>query len=74
MQIHQFTGPTLKRRSEIESRSLRADRPGLTARDQYLAQFLHSSARYLPAEGDCQSGDLDWAGYAFETRTTRGFR
>lgn len=41
---------------------------------QYLTQFLHGSARYLLAENDFLSEDLNWAGYAFETRTTRGFR
>ncbi|AJR23033.1 hypothetical protein TZ53_03870 [Sphingobium sp. YBL2] len=41
---------------------------------QYLTQFLHGSARYLLAEDDFLSEDLDWAGYAFETHTTRGFR
>lgn len=67
-------GPTLRRRSAIESQSLCADRPVLAARDQYLTQFLHGSARYLPAEDDFLSENLDWSGYAFETRTTCGFR
>lgn len=41
---------------------------------QYLTQFLQGSSRYLLAEDDFLSEDLDWAGFAFETRTTRGSR
>ncbi|MED5547298.1 MAG: hypothetical protein VYD90_18860 [Pseudomonadota bacterium] len=46
----------------------------VSAADQYLTQFLHGSARCLLAEDDFLSEDLDWAGYALETRTTRRFR
>lgn len=41
---------------------------------QFLVQFLHGDARYLIAEDDLIGPDLEWAGFAFEQRTTNGFR
>ncbi len=39
-----------------------------------MTQFLQGSPRYLLAENDFLSEDLDWAVYVFATRTTRGSR
>lgn len=41
---------------------------------QYLVQFIKGGARYLLADDDFVGLDLEWAGFAFEQRTTRGFR
>lgn len=41
---------------------------------QYLVQFLESSARYLLADDAFLDEDLEWAGFRFAQRTTRGFR
>jgi hypothetical protein len=54
------------------------DLPGDAARminRQYLVQHLNSlSVRYLMADDEHLPEDLVWAGYAFEQRTTHGFR
>lgn len=42
---------------------------------RYLVQHQNSlSVRYLIADDDYLAGDLEWAGYRHEQRTTRGFR
>lgn len=41
---------------------------------QYLTQFLHGDARYMLADDDFIPGDLDWAGFVFDRKTTHGFR
>jgi hypothetical protein len=35
---------------------------------------LHGSARYMLANDDFIPTDLKWAGYAFDKKTTNGFR
>lgn len=41
---------------------------------RYLVQLLHGDARYLLADDPYLEPDLKWAGFAFEQRTSRGFR
>ena len=41
---------------------------------QYLTQFLHGDARYMLADDDFIATDLDWAGFVFDQKTTRGSR
>jgi len=41
---------------------------------QYLTQFLHGDARYMLAADDFILGDLEWAGFVFDKKTTHGFR
>ncbi|WP_158213716.1 DUF4238 domain-containing protein [Sphingopyxis witflariensis] len=41
---------------------------------QYLTQFLHGDARYMLAHDEFIPADLEWAGFVFEKKTTRGFR
>jgi hypothetical protein len=53
------------------------DVPGEIARvanRQYLVQFLKGGARYMLADDGFLAEDLEWAGFAFAQRTTRGFR
>ncbi|MDB5576615.1 MAG: hypothetical protein JWR80_1791 [Bradyrhizobium sp.] len=40
----------------------------------FLVQLLHGDARYMLADDAFLEPDLDWAGFRFEQRTTRGFR
>ncbi|PYE92716.1 uncharacterized protein DUF4238 [Rhizobium sp. PP-F2F-G38] len=44
------------------------------ANQRYLIQLLQADARYLIADDDFLSADLNWAGFSFEQKTTRGFR
>ncbi|MCW1432156.1 DUF4238 domain-containing protein [Novosphingobium sp. JCM 18896] len=41
---------------------------------QYLVQFLEGNARYMLADDAFLGEDLEWAGFCFAQRTTRGFR
>jgi hypothetical protein len=41
---------------------------------RYLVQMLYGDARYLLADDSYLESDLEWAGFAIEHRTTRGFR
>lgn len=41
---------------------------------QYLVQFLEGSARYMLADDAFLGEDLEWAGFSFVQRITRGFR
>lgn len=41
---------------------------------QYLVQLLEGGARYMLADDDFLGEDLEWAGFTFSQRTTRGFR
>lgn len=41
---------------------------------QYLTQFLYGSARYMLADDNFIPGDLEWAGFVFDKKTTHGFR
>jgi hypothetical protein len=41
---------------------------------QYLVQLLHGGARYLLGDDEFIGDDLEWAGFAFDQNTTRGFR
>lgn len=41
---------------------------------QYLVQFLEGNARYMLADDAFLGEDLEWAGFTFAQRTTRGFR
>ncbi len=41
---------------------------------QYLVQFLHGDSRYLVADDPHLEADLEWAGFAFDRRTTHGAR
>jgi hypothetical protein len=40
----------------------------------YLTQLRHGEARYMIADDPFLEPDLEWAGFAFEQRTTHGFR
>ena len=62
-------------------RTARLQRQGLSPPDlarmvnrQYLVQLLEGSARYMLADDDFLSEDLEWAGFTFAQRTARGFR
>ncbi|GGB47378.1 hypothetical protein GCM10011505_30640 [Tistrella bauzanensis] len=41
---------------------------------QYLSQLTLGNARYMIADDPFLEADLEWAGFAFEHSTTRGFR
>ncbi len=41
---------------------------------RYLTQFLLGDARYILADDDLIQGDLEWAGFVLDKRTTHGFR
>lgn len=41
---------------------------------QYLVQMLHGDARYLLINDSYIENDLEWAGFKFDQRNSRGFR
>ena len=41
---------------------------------QYLTQFLNGDARYMLADDDFVATDLNWTGFMFDQKTTRGSR
>ncbi len=45
-----------------------------TVNRMYLVQLLENNARYMLADDDFLNEDLEWAGFTFASRTSRGLR